>query len=322
VTAVNANEFGHGRFTPIQVPPQQLRQASLVRGQVPIGPTASSLRFSDRQVAPPTRPTNFNNSHFFSHNQPAAINRVPFAQQQQSLGQISGRAGNPSTPQNSGAWRPAGDPAAKITPAPHVSPHSAPGNATVPGAARNSANPWRRFGEPSAAPASHGPVAPQSSYSNGWRTPGDRPPAASQAPGGHYQSAPAQTWQRFQPSTQQAPPAHFTSPGNSAWGYGRPGSGSQRSLQIAPPVVRERPSSGGSYYGAPGSGSRGGHMESFSYGASHGGGGSHGGSESYGGGGSHGGSGGGSHGGSGGGSHGGGGGGHSSEGGGGGHNHR
>ncbi len=130
VTAVNSREFANGRFTStMHVSAEQLRSASLVRGQVPIAPTASSLRFSDRPVTARSS-TNFNSTHFFSHNQPAAVNRVPFAQQQRSLGQVSGRATTSSAAPSTSSARPA-----------------------TSGSAGNSA--WRRFGDPVASSATH-----------------------------------------------------------------------------------------------------------------------------------------------------------------------
>src|SRR6184192_1926933 len=75
----------------------QLRQASLVRGQVPIAPTRESLRVSDRATGAIPR-SNVAGGRFFSRNQPVQVNRVPFAQQQQSLAQINrqGSAGSPA----------------------------------------------------------------------------------------------------------------------------------------------------------------------------------------------------------------------------------
>jgi len=89
VSAVNAHEFGNGHFSAMHVTAEQLRSASLVRGQVPVAPTAASLRFSNRAVGASAQ-TNFSNGQFASHNQPAAVNRIPFAQQQRSLGGHAG----------------------------------------------------------------------------------------------------------------------------------------------------------------------------------------------------------------------------------------
>lgn len=237
VTAVNAHEFANGRFSStMHVTPEQLRSASLVRGQVPIAPTAASLRFSNRAVTSTAR-TNFSNTRFFSHNQPAAINRVPFAQQQRSLSQASSHTAGQST----GAWRPAGETAAK-------------GAAAAP-AASNASSGWRRFGDSPAGSGSRGVEAPASSGS-GWSTPGDRPSTASQP--SRSEGGTAGSWQRF-PS----------SGGSSGTRYGSPGYGSPRSLQIAPPIVRERSTSGNSSTKSSSTSSSGHSTNSGSSGSSH-----------------------------------------------------
>ena len=167
VTAVNSREFASGRFTStMHVSAEQLRSASLVRGQVPIAPTASSLRLSDRPVTARST-TNFSSTHFFSHNQPAAVNRVPFAQQQRSLGQISGRATTSSAAPSTSSARPATETASRGAT-----------NAPASGSAGNSA--WRRFGDPAGSSATH--------------TSGDRPATAGSSEG----------WRRYSPSTESS----------------------------------------------------------------------------------------------------------------------
>jgi len=98
VSVVNSGDFGRGRMGNIsRMSGDQLRQASLVRGQVPIAPTRESLRVSDRTTGAIPR-NNVGGGRFFSHMQPVQQNRVPFAQQQQSLAQINrqGSAGSPA----------------------------------------------------------------------------------------------------------------------------------------------------------------------------------------------------------------------------------
>jgi hypothetical protein len=294
VTAVNSTDFARGRFTsPMRVTGDQLRSASLVRGQVPIAPTASSLRFSDRAVASPSRNAGFN-GRFFSRNQPAPVNRVPFAQQQQSLSQVnrsvaaasgntpraeirsgipqSAMRGNaPNAPAaNSGGWRRYGD-----------SPQAAP--AQSPRAVQPSYQPrqspdaasggWRRFGEPSQAP--RGNMRPQS-QAGGWRGANDRPPTAMpSAPGRYQQTRPSDGWRGSQPSRERPAPSYYNRPS-----YNSPRESSPRALQIAPPIVRERPSSG--YQ--PRSSGGGGHANSSGGGSYRGGGGGGGGGSYHGGG--------------------------------------
>jgi hypothetical protein len=223
VTGVSAREFANGRFTStMRVSPEQLRSASLVRGQVPVAPTASSLRFSDRAVTARST-TNFNNTKFFSHNPPAAVNRVPFAQQQRSLAQMSGRAS--STPSTS-ASRPTSEAASR-----GATTSNAPASTSTAGNGG-----WRRFGDPASNSATHSSAS--GTASSGWHTPGDRPATADSSSEG---------WRRYSPSTE-----------SSGARYGSSGSSSPRSLQIAPPIVRERsapaPSSGSRAPSSSGSG--------------------------------------------------------------------
>jgi hypothetical protein len=240
VTAVNSREFANGRFTStMRVSPEQLRSASLVRGQVPIAPSASSLRFSDRPVTARST-TNFNNTHFFSHSTPAAVNRVPFAQQQRSLGQISSHTSTTSAAPSAGSL--------------HAGAETASRGASTAGSSGTDG--WRRFGSPAEGTAAHSPA--NGGASNSWHTPGDRPATSGSSEG----------WRRYQPGSEPAGSR-----------YGATGSGSPRSLQIAPPIVRERSSSSGSATAkAPSSG--GGHVSSYGGGGGHssggGGGGSHG----------------------------------------------
>jgi uncharacterized membrane protein YgcG len=152
VTAVSAHDFANGRFTrTMRVSAAELRSASLVRGQVPVAPTAASLRFSNRTVNTPAR-TNFSNTRFFSHNQAAPINRVPFAQQQRNLSQMSGRSSavNGST----GAWRRFGESPANAGSRTTAAPQSSwrtPGDRPSTASGTSS---WQRFpsrGESSSA---------------------------------------------------------------------------------------------------------------------------------------------------------------------------
>ncbi len=239
VTGVSAREFANGRFTStMRVSPEQLRSASLVRGQVPIAPTSSSLRFSDRAVTARST-TSFNNTKFFSRNQPAAVNRVPFAQQQRSLGQISGR----ST-------------ATGVTPS--AAPASrGPTTSSAPAAGTAGNSGWRRFGDPAASSATHS--AASGTAANAWHTPGDRSATAGSSEG----------WRRYSPGTESSGSRYGSS------GYGS----SPRSLQIAPPIVRERSSSTASSSSKAAPSSSGGSSHASSGGGGHssgGGGGSHG----------------------------------------------
>jgi hypothetical protein len=136
VNAVSAQDFQRGAFgNRVAVGPAQLQQASLVRGAVPISPTASNLRFSERSTAfTPSSNARGNpaGQRFFSRISPGGSStmpqRTPFAQQQAAT--RSAFAGGGALGQGFSApagWR--------------------PGN--MPAAGGDSG--WRRFGEPSAA---------------------------------------------------------------------------------------------------------------------------------------------------------------------------
>ena len=84
VTAVSANDFQRGNFhNPIGVNRNQLAQASLVRGGVPVSPTANNMRFSSRPVTAAGPRQDINNQRFFSRMPSSAgVARNSFAGQQ------------------------------------------------------------------------------------------------------------------------------------------------------------------------------------------------------------------------------------------------
>ncbi len=258
VTAMNANDFAAGRFGShnlMRVSGNQLGQAGLVRGMLPVAPGNNSLRFSDRRVGR-IPPSMGGQQRFFSHNQPAQVERVPFAQQQRAMEQVARNAAVRES-------RPGGQ-------TPNVAP-----NAMRPGAAAGNSeaggwrrwggsagtaapldrsaggNGWHRLSDPGAPPAQAGrqaPAAPVDRGWNGWHRFGEpspgQPGVAMPRSGGGVQGAPGPSWGgRGQAETQQfrtESPAPSYSPRR------------QQRLEIAPPVVRER--SGG--YNAPRSAGR------------------------------------------------------------------
>ena len=86
VTGVNAGEFGRSaRFTSLNQ--NQIQQAGLVHGVLPVSPDRSSLRMSDRSVSgsfPQTRAQGF-----ASRMQAPRVDHVSFEQQQRGMQQIS-----------------------------------------------------------------------------------------------------------------------------------------------------------------------------------------------------------------------------------------
>ncbi len=88
VVAVSAADFERGAFrNQISVYRAQLAQGSLVRGALPVAPTASNLRFSDLPVAAASIPRNEAAHQRFFSRMPAAApaQRNSFAQQQASI---------------------------------------------------------------------------------------------------------------------------------------------------------------------------------------------------------------------------------------------
>lgn len=211
VASVSAENFRQGRFGNIsRATGAQIREAGLVRGQLPVAPTAASLRYSSRAVA--YAPRSAENVRFFSHSSPAPVQRVPFAEQQRAMQQFNrqpaavsahGITGSAGGSAGGGAWRSASTPVA-----PRAVPNS--GGAwrpvTAPAAPERSSG-WQRFGEPRAAT----PVVAPRSVSGAWSAPR---PGYAQPAGAEYRPAPA------------------------ASSSNRP-----QSIRVAPPVVRERPAS-------------------------------------------------------------------------------
>lgn len=177
ITAVSTEDFSRGRFTRTniaRVSHDQIREAGLVRGQIPIAPDTQSLRFSDREAR--SIPRTSASEKFFARRQPTSVERVPFAEQQRALAGAPASTTTvirtPSTPgpaatatvpasrldrgqgsqtapppgDSSKGWRRSGErsqPAPEATTVPRLTERS--------GSAGDSTRSWRRFGEPSAA---------------------------------------------------------------------------------------------------------------------------------------------------------------------------
>ncbi|HXI39051.1 MAG TPA: DUF6600 domain-containing protein [Bryobacteraceae bacterium] len=201
-SVVNSGSFGSGRVGNIsRISGAQLSQASLVRGQVPIAPTAASLRFSDRATAAIPR-VNATNGRFFSHAQPVAVNRVPFAQQQQSLAQISrqGSAGAPSAaaPNSGGArsmWQ--SQAAAPRGAAQPMQPAARTGASVSPQASTQGG--WRRVGEPARPTSSMNTPANAPAARNVPPPQNSRPPVDAMRPSGATSNSATSSggWRRF-----------------------------------------------------------------------------------------------------------------------------
>lgn len=97
VTGIDAGAFGRGgRGTPVRVS-EVARQASLVRGPIPITPVRDSIRISDRGTAvAPVRASR--ETQFFTHRQPVRVERMSFDQQQRGAEQFVQRTFGGRTP--------------------------------------------------------------------------------------------------------------------------------------------------------------------------------------------------------------------------------
>ncbi len=153
ISGVAAASFTGGRFGAItRVNQEQVRTAGLVRGALPIAPTANNLRFSDRATS--VTPTHFGGTNFSSQNRSSIASPVPFSQQRQAIQQSAQRysqsvnspgtrsysTGQPSVGGNS-SWGRFGAPGATS---------SAPsGRRAASPVAAQSAPGWARFGSPS-----------------------------------------------------------------------------------------------------------------------------------------------------------------------------
>jgi hypothetical protein len=195
VRAVRAADFERGNFrNPIGVDRGELMRASLVRGAVPISPSARNLRFSERAAVVNGPRTNFGNQRFFSRMGGAAgagaASRTPFGRQQEAVRSgfnrpaFSGGAGQGgfrSTGQPSSGWQRFGEPNRG---AEGFAPRANPGAG------------WSRFGSPQPAPQTR-PAAPafqgrsfEGRRGNYSAPPSYNAPRAAPNNGGGFRSAP------------------------------------------------------------------------------------------------------------------------------------
>jgi hypothetical protein len=212
VTAVSAQDFQRGAFrNQIAVNRAQLLQVSMVRGALPVTPTASNLRFTDRPVSASAIPRNeANNQRFFSRMPAAAAaaQRTSFTQQQAAVrsamgGAVGGAAGSgerQAAPAGSG---------------------------------------WQRFGEPSQSGAAAG-AQPRNLQPSGNPSGGANAGAGWDRFGSPQRSAAPQQGQARLPTVYYGSPSSYQS-----------SSGQSRALQVAPPIVEQREAAAPSYRSVP-----------------------------------------------------------------------
>jgi hypothetical protein len=235
VTAVSSQDFQRGVFrNQIGVDRTQLQRASLVRGAVPITPSANNLRFNDRPVSTATPRGEITNQRFFSRMQTsggAAAARVPFSQQQAAVRSAFGERapaqtfgggyrGAPAPAQQSGEWQRFGRPPTAAVPSPlqRAEPNGG----------------WNRFGSPQPAPGS----ASQRSVPQ-------RPIPQRSAPQRSEPQRSAPSYQRPAPSYQRPAPSYS----------GRPSYGGGGGYRAAPaPSYHSAPAPSGNRGGGGGGG--------------------------------------------------------------------
>jgi hypothetical protein len=168
VSGIGAGDFRAGRFSGVnRVSGDQIRTAGLVRGQMPIAPSSANLHFANRAAS--FTPRTNENTRFFAHQQVQAAPRIPFSQQQRSMG-VTPEAGN-RAPSNNGAGMRA-PVQNNMPPAAAAARQSQNGGSAGGG--------WRRFGEPS-------------SQGNAVRAPQQSPQVENNRPA----QGPNTGWQRF-----------------------------------------------------------------------------------------------------------------------------
>jgi hypothetical protein len=270
VIAVDGSQFGRFAGNHVRMNGNDLRDAGVVRGQLPMVPDRSSLRFSDRAtVAAPALRTPAN-ERFVTRRPLQQVERVPFDQQRNSMEQAARRTfGGPAGGRPPEAMT-GSRPAATQAPAARAEvPAGGQGNVVrLPSPADSGNANWRRFGganegagmRPSKRPAvqpgaNHGmrnapaePSAAGPSDNGGWRrfepnresvparpaTPASprsvERPAPSRQVESPRQDPPAR--EQYQSSPMSAPEPRVESP------RAAPRS---EPIRISPPIVRERP---------------------------------------------------------------------------------
>lgn len=129
ISGVAYNDFHSGRFNGISnFSADRVRDAGVIRGQLPMAPDSSHLRFSDRNAS--YVPKSTGRTQFFSQQRNTAAQRVPFEQQRQAFN--TGRAA-----QNV-AQAPAGNRGGNFE------------NTRPPAAQQGNRGNWQRFGSPAA----------------------------------------------------------------------------------------------------------------------------------------------------------------------------
>jgi len=174
VTAVSEGDFRAGRFNSFVRPSsEQIRQAGVVRGPMPIAPDRAHLQFSERQAA--FIPRSSGNTRFFTREQPSPAARVSFAEQRRALdsgARLGAESQSLRGQSTAPGWQRFGNTSGTQGTAPQT-------ESLAPSANRG----WNRFGN--SAPAAPRPETRQAPQ----RGPSASPPPAQRSGGGGF-SAP------------------------------------------------------------------------------------------------------------------------------------
>ncbi|HEU0119245.1 MAG TPA: hypothetical protein VFQ91_01885, partial [Bryobacteraceae bacterium] len=103
ITSVNYNQFGRGSVNNVRYTRNDIERASVVRGQLPLVPDASSTRMSDRQTRiSETRGMTRADNNFYSTRQPSRVDRVSFDSQRSAMQEVSRRTFGDTSPGRGG----------------------------------------------------------------------------------------------------------------------------------------------------------------------------------------------------------------------------
>jgi hypothetical protein len=254
VSGVTAANFRGGQFGGIaHATGEQIRSAGLVRGQMPIGPSAANLHYGGSGTA--YRPASAGASHFFSHQQPAATQHMAVTQPLRGESAGDGRTVGGNTagerfgsqaarPEQNGAsggrsfgtggGQPGAPGGGRQNPAMQNTRPS--GGSQTPAQAPRDGGGWQRFGEPNAgrgnsvggAPRGEGYAAPSRSNSQESGRPGSMrisPPVVHERPSTPGYNAPRQSAPSYSAPRQSAPSNSAPRSGSGGAGGRSAGSG-------------------------------------------------------------------------------------------------
>jgi hypothetical protein len=160
VTAADGAQFARGSTgNLVRVSGNELRRVGLVKGQLPVVPDRTSLRFSNRELRAGNLPRSADR-RFFSRRQPARVERVPFDQQRRGMERVARGTFEPAagTPGSVRATRAGDSRGAASQPV-----RGAEGNLVRTSGDRRTSTGWRRTGQASGAEVQ------ERGSSGGWR---------------------------------------------------------------------------------------------------------------------------------------------------------